>query len=124
MQLAITISGADYVAQFDARMTHAGHPATGPSWRSAGEPAQDPEYEVELRSLHEDLGAGRLGQSLELTDWLRDRIELTIHADGHAFSEILADYLHGQEGDPDEAHDRWSDASMEREMEHANDDWE
>ena len=33
--------------EFEVKMTHAGAPATGPSYSSGGEPAEPPEFEIE-----------------------------------------------------------------------------
>ena len=105
-QYFLSIAGGNFVAEYSAKVTFEGSPATGPTYASGGEQAYGPEFEVTVQSLHEDLGGGKLSSALEMPGWLVLQIEQAIHEDDNAVTDIFAEHRDRQEYLRDEAAER------------------
>ncbi len=128
MQRSFEIFDQEFIVDFDAKVTFAGCPATGPSYASGGEPACDLEWE-----LDGDITIKRLiwtnerecvwaiknhatpivpayaeSEPLEIPAWLHDVIVKYLEADDDG--QIYAELASADNGpDPDDARDRMRD---------------
>ena len=74
METDVVIGGQSLIVEFEIKITAHGHPATGPTYSSGGEPAEAAEFEVAVYGArfpkqHADV------PELELPQWLKDLLE-------------------------------------------------
>ena len=114
-EFCLPINGVDYVATYRATVTYEGAPERGPSYACGGTPAEPPEFEVDIVSLHEDHG-GRESPQIPLTDDLRETIETAIRADDSEVDAIFTDHHEWKEYQREQAAERRREDARERRM--------
>lgn len=92
MHASIQIAGADFVVDYDYKITCPGRPARWPSWASPGEPPEPMEFEVTVTALREDLpGRSLPAPLLQMPEWLKDAIEEDLAGRDDVYEAIIAD---------------------------------
>lgn len=92
--------------EFEVKMTHRGYPASGPSFSSAGEPIEPPEFEIESCGFE---GQGQSYFEFHYKGYKETKIVLGIAPkDVMSFDQFFADQIYNKVLDM--AHeDNWSD---------------
>jgi hypothetical protein len=107
-RLPIEILEQQFLVDFEVKITSIGYPAKGPSYASGGEPAEPPEYEINVLKLYLPLISENKLQ-LILPEWLKVRIAEYLE-NNDAVSDIVDEEIHYRNNpDPDEWHDRRKD---------------
>ena len=69
MKATVTILDQDFEVEYEFKITAHGYPETGPTYYSGGEPAEGPEFELEILGLRFPKQAADL-PDLEIPKWL------------------------------------------------------
>ena len=92
MKAYLTIAGAEYIVDYNYKITSPGAPEQGPSYASGGQPADPMEFEITFVSLSKDEGGG--GETFcACPEWLQSEIEtwLDEDKDGKIYAAIEED---------------------------------
>src|ERR1035437_10372361 len=102
MHTHLTIAGADYIVEYDYKITSPGAPEQGPSYSCGGQPAEPMENEVTFAELRTDEGGGK-ETPVECPGWLKAEIENWLYedADGKVYAAIEEDAANDREDELD-----------------------
>ena len=93
MKYTIELLGREFEVDFDAKVTCAGAPETGPTYSCGGQPAEPMEYEVS------DIELFDADKKLELPAWLHDLIETELMESDRVYEAVNEAHLSRDDDD-------------------------